>query len=189
MVMEGGYIPAVIGRPPSVFIAPGSREALWRGGGWNWALPASGGDSSNAWPTASLSVGFPFSVSQPYPVVRMAVMNGTTVSGNLDLGIYDDTGTLLTSKGSTAQSGTSAIQIVTVTSYTLNPGKTYYAFLALDNITATTRSWTASVTAIRLQISGLVQVASNFPLATGVTFAKPTNAQMPNFGLSKNTLI
>lgn len=184
MSIDGGYFAAPWGRPPSLVIAIQSWEALGRN--FLGASALNSGIPSTVWPTASLSIGFPFSVSQPITAVKMFCLNGATVSGNIDIGIYDSAGTLLVSKGSTAQAGTTAMQILDTTDFGLVPGQTYYAFLACDNIAATFRACTAN-TAVRSQMGGIVQVPSNFPLVTGVTFAKPANAYLPVFGLSQLT--
>src|SRR5690349_17282906 len=67
--------------------------------------------SSTAWPSANLAIYTPVLVYQPVTIAKMAVNNGSAVSGNIDVGIYDATWARRVSAGSTAQAGTSAIQI------------------------------------------------------------------------------
>jgi len=78
----------------------------------------------------------------------MGVYNGATVSGNFDIGIYDDQQNLIAHSGSTAQAGTTQWQVVAV-SAAFDPG-VYYMALAFDNTTATTYG----VSGGRLRTSG-----------------------------------
>jgi hypothetical protein len=180
-VIDNALIRAPHGRPPSVVVNPSSWEAL---GPSLRTVVISANPASAIYPTANLSFGYPISLSQPITVASMYVINGTVVSGNIDLGIYDDAGNLLVSKGSTAQAGTSVKQILDTTDLVLYPGNRYYVFVSCDNVTATMFRWTPTVAGL-LAASGMVQVASNFPLATGVTFALMANAYLPVFGYSQ----
>lgn len=168
------------GRPPSLVIGPGSYEAMGSG----ICMLGTGGPGSQTWPVANMALLYPFSVSKPITAVKMWVVNGSVAAGNLDLGIYNAAGTLLVSKGSTAQSGTTAIQIVDTTDLNLAPGVQYYMACAMDGVTATTRAVNVA-TAARYAALGMAQVASNFPLVTGITLALMAQAQSPLFGLSQ----
>ena len=73
----------------------------------------------------------PFTVSRPFPAQRMSVENGTTVSGNTRMGLYDTVGALLASTAATAQSGAAAVQFIALSSaITLGAG---LYFMALSN--------------------------------------------------------
>src|SRR5574343_386960 len=65
--------------------------------------------ASATWSSANRALYSPFRLGCTINVTDMFVANGSTASGNLDLGIYDERGTRLVSSGSTAQSGTSVI--------------------------------------------------------------------------------
>lgn len=171
----------VYGRPVSVLIGPDAPEAA-AGHEINVIVNANF-TASAIWPVANMSIGYPFSVSQPCTALSMWIYNGATAAGNLDLGIYDDAGTLLVSKGSTAQSGTNVLQLLDITDLALVAGKTYYMFAAMDGITGTAFRFATTV-AGQLSALGYVQIASNFPLATG-TFATMAQIYMPWFGLSR----
>lgn len=64
------------------------------------------------------------------------VQNGTVVSGNFDIGVYDARGVKIASTGSTAQAGTSTIQWVALDAL-IPAGWVTLAFV-LDNTTGTT---------------------------------------------------
>lgn len=178
-MLDAGIFPAPWGRPPSIAIGPSSFEAMG-----SIFMMGTAGPQSQTWPVANMMLGYPFSVSKPCTAVKLWVVNGSVAAGNFDLGIYDAAGKLLVSKGSTAQAGTTAIQIVDTTDLGLVPGIQYYMGLAMDGVTATTRACNIA-TAGKYAAMGMVQVASNFPLVTGVTFALMAQAQLPMFGLSR----
>lgn len=111
-------------------------------------------------------------VAKPIAVTTMAYLVGTA-SGNVDLGIYDssDGGTTLTrlaSTGSTAASGSTAIQAIALTaSLVLVPGKDYWLAFAADNATITAvRVGPTAAYIARKQRSFLK--ASSFPLPASV---------------------
>jgi phage tail sheath gpL-like len=157
----------------------GSRLAVLTAGGFTVT-------GSAVWPTASLSILIPVWLPEQIIVAQLGWVNGSVVSGNVDMGIYNQDGVLLLSTGSTAGSGTSALQLVNVTDTPIGPGLVYMA-LAVDNITATIeRTNTGSV--LTVACVGLVQVASNFPLAANVTFAVITNDYIHHMGIYKQAV-
>lgn len=160
--------------PPGRIISTGSLETQV-GQGQVFCNMAIVGTS--AWPTANLALFVPFTISSPITVVQMGVSNGGTVSGNLDVGIYDITGALLVSKGTTAQAGASAVQLLDITNTTLNPG-TYFMAMAADNITGTYNSTTTGDQRL-WQVCGMQQMATAFVLPATATFANPGQAYVP----------
>jgi len=166
--------PAII-RPTSVCINPFSVESLEN----TWRISTNGGASA-AWFSANAAVFFPFYVSEPWTARKMFVVNGATASGNLDLGIYDAAGNRLVSSGSTAQSGTSDLQLVDITDTVLQPRTLYYAALAMDGTTGTTLRFGATVNG---KAMGLHQMASAFALPATATFAT-TTTMVPFFGIT-----
>lgn len=77
-----------------------------------------------------------FFIESPVTVYNIAFENGGTVNGNVDVGIYNEAGTLLVSSGSTAQSGASVVQVVGITD-TFLPAGGYFMAFASDSATAT----------------------------------------------------
>lgn len=96
-----------------------------------WASPA-----ARTW-VAKLIQYNPVQLPFDYRVERVFWYNGTTItSTNVDFGIYTADGTRIYSTGSTAASGSAAIQYVTVsTPFTLTAG-TYYFAWTCDNTTS-----------------------------------------------------
>src|SRR3990172_5526534 len=66
--------------------------------------------ANNAMGTAERAMFFPVVVHEPVTVYSMFWINGTTINGNVDVGVYDTAGHLLVSTGSTAQSGSALPQ-------------------------------------------------------------------------------
>lgn len=143
--------------------------------------------TSAAWPSANEAVYIPITVERFTVVAQIWWLNGGTASGNVDCGLYTEEGTLLTSSGSTAQTGTSVLQAVNVTDLTIGPGL-YYIALVLDNTTGTVGSQSAATVELN-RMNGVLQQATAFPLPATATFAANTRTRMPGCGfVSKATL-
>lgn len=140
--------------------------------------------SSTTWPAANRALFVPFRLVEPFLIRQMFHHNGATVSGNIDVGIYDAKGTRLISSGSTAQAGTSVLQIFNVTDTWLGSGLFYFA-AAMDNGTGTltrhAHAWGAAL--------GCVQQASAFPLPATATFAAYGTGFIPVLGATGKTVI
>lgn len=142
---------------------------------------------NGAWPAANRAIYIPFQVYGPLVAYKLSVFNGATVSGNIDIGIYDGPGNRLVSAGSTAMSGGSVLQSVDITDTTLYPGN-YYMALAVDNTTATFIRLTGSV----LQFFGAAGVYSQstaFALPATATFAACLNAYVPIIVIHTRVLV
>jgi hypothetical protein len=137
-------------------------------------LTSSSGVGSAAYPAADRAHFLPFRVNRPTLITKLMAYNGSTASGNIDVGIYSHDGTRLVSTGSTAQSGTSALQVFDVTDTWLGPGRFYLA-VAMDNTTGTLFRATLGSTQIDAGI-GLLIEASAFPLPATATFATISGA-------------
>ena len=146
--------------------------------------------ASATWVTANAAIYVPFRIAQPLTVVKLFMLNGAAVSGNVDVGIYgiSDAGTptRMVSSGSTAQSGVSVIQEFNITDTLIGPGLFYLA-LAVDNTTAT---FLRQVTLIaNLELLGAAQQATAFPLPATATFAVVTSSYLPMFGLTGRVVV
>lgn len=159
----------------SQFSAAASYPALVGGG-------AAG--SSQPWPTANRGLYLPIFLPAPFLVASFFCLNGTTATGNIDMGLYTYDGALIVSKGSTAQSGTSAVQILSVTATLVAPGR-YYMAISASSSSATFIARTPVVTL--QQRLGILEAATQLPLATAPTFATPTMARLPYFGMASLT--
>lgn len=143
-------------------------------------------DATVAWPTANVAHFIPFSVYNRLTIKMMAILNGATLNGNVDVGIYDAGGALLSSIGSTAQAGISVQQVFDITDVTLGPGL-YYKAIAFDNNVGTLL--TAALPVGDLRWSGMVQMASAFPLPNPATFATFAGAFVPILAASQRVTI
>jgi hypothetical protein len=144
--------------------------------------------TSTLFPTANKAFYFPVRLAKPFRPALIFWGNGATASGNVDAGIYDLAGTRLFSTGSTAQSGTTTLQSVSVSGLLLAAGR-YYVALAADNTTATFLRGAQSVTLQRGY--GALQQASAFPLPATATFAAlaSTRLGIPLLGLSRKAVL
>lgn len=172
-------IPGPAPRPTSINIGPWSPEAIGPQISFYGAWTTFG---SATWPSANLAIGYPFMLTEPRTVLQMWVFNGSVVSGNIDAGIYDALGNRLVSKGSTAQSGTSTLQLLDVTDTVLPANTMLYAWMSVDNTTATTTRLAGGVSLAQTGGSGVVQMASAFALPSTVTPAAIASNYIPAFG-------
>lgn len=174
------YTKPGIYRPVEVMITPLSEESIVNG----IRAYSSATVASTTFPAANLAIYVPFIVprGQNFTAYQLIIGNGGAVSGNLDLGIYSEAWALLTSAGSTAQSGTNTVQAVNITDYYLAPGR-YYMAIAMDNTTGTTNAINTG-TAPGAAMLGVAQEASAFPLPSTATPALFTQTNIPCFGLA-----
>lgn len=137
---------------------------------------------SSAFPSANRAYYTPVTI--PYTVVatKLFSINGATASNNLDIGIYDATGTKIVSTGSTAQSGTSQVQLIDITDTTLGPGLFYLA-LACNGTSATFLSH-SSATAALASVAGIYSQNTAFALPATATFATPATVYVPVIGFT-----
>jgi hypothetical protein len=127
------------------------------------------------WPAANAALFYPFRVPQPVVITELWVVNGTVVSGNVDIGIYDINGVLLVSAGSTLHAGTSVIQTFNVTD-TVIGGGIFYIALTFDNAVARYFGMLGFN-----RVHGVLE-ASAFPLPATVTLATTTRSVQPSLG-------
>jgi hypothetical protein len=141
--------------------------------------------SSGTWPSANRGLFIPIWLPAPFQLASFFCVNGSAVAGNIDMGVYGTDGSLISSKGSTAQSGTSTLQILTLTTpIVLNPGR-YFMAISASSASATFISRTPSV--IIEQRLGMLQAATQVPLANLPTLATCASAYLPHFGISQLT--
>lgn len=142
--------------------------------------------AGGVWPAANRALYFPFIVDSVVTAYQMT-FEVVTQSGNCDVGIYDERGNRLVSKGSTAV-GAAGIQTIDITDTALSPGL-YYMALNVDNITASfTRS--SSIQAVWLRVMGVQeQAVGAVTLPDPATFANPTSAYVPNFGVALKSTV
>ena len=118
----------------------------------------------------------------------MSVMNGATLGGNTDVGIYDEEGVRRVSIGPTAQAGISSLQTFDITDTFLMPG-TY--FLALANTTTTATYICASMNVPRPRAAGVVEQTglTSGTLPNPATFAAYTRTFVPAIAAHYQTVV
>lgn len=143
---------------------------------------APSGTGANTWGTANVASYQPLVVLMPIRVVKVGWPNGTT-SGTrkIDVGLYDMSGNRLFSIGQTTQSGSAAMQFVTLANpYTIAPGS-YYAAMACDNGSTSLTGGFANSTE-RGRFRGCLRQTSAATLPATATFAACTTTSdyIPN---------
>lgn len=151
----------------------------------------SANSASAVYPTAGLGLFTPFRLSQRRTYVRAWWLNGTAVMTGtpVDLGVYTISGTTATklqSIGATAQTGTSAMQTVTI-SWTFDPGLYYLAFSHSEAVTG--QYWRGVPNAFVGRTMALFQAASQSPLTASPTVVAWATAYMPFFGLAEQSVV
>lgn len=172
---------------PLVTINPFSLEAL---GLFASILAGSSiiSNGSSTWSTANRAFFVPFVVNRLISIINLFVYNGAAVSGNFDLGIFDKDGNRIISSGSTAQSGTSAIQAISVSATELRAGN-YYMGLVFDNTTAQVQRMSMSTT-LDFKSMGIAEQATAFTLPSKATLATAVNfIYVPIFGISTRSVV
>ena len=142
---------------------------------------------SQAWIAANRAMFVPCRIFHPVIITKLWLVNGATASGNFDIGIYsagdtvDATPVLIVSSGSTAQSGTYAVQTVDITDTEVGAGL-YYLALAMNGTTGTCM---ADITpaAANSKFMGLAQQDTAFALPATATLATSAASILALFGL------
>ncbi len=139
------------------------------------------------WPAANRALFTAIYIEHQCVAKRLAVVV-TTQAGNLDLGIYDETGARIVAKGTTATAaaGTQILDITSgvtgTASPTLSPG-TYFLGMGCSSGTAAFKSSTLT-SAEMCRICGLQQASLASEVLTATpTFANPASAYWPVIAL------
>jgi hypothetical protein len=146
----------------------------------------SGIGAGNVWPLANLAIFIPFEIFTPSVALKMRTLNGGTVNGNIDVGIYNEDGTRLVSMGSTVQAGISSWQEFDIADTTLGIG-IYYMAVAMDNILGKLR-YSGYSFSLLPSITGMAQMAAAFALPATVTFATCAYNYIPMMAVTTRVL-
>lgn len=148
-----------------------------------------GQPGTGTWSSANRAIYMPLMLRAPFLVQKVWWANGTTVSGNCDVGLYTEGGVRLFSSGSTAQATVSVIQSVALsTPFLLTPGR-YYLAMAMDNATGHIIRMTFGATGYAKEF-GCAEQATAFVLPATATFATIASFDtFPLFGLTSRTVI
>ena len=109
----------------------------------------------------------PFTLSEMVVIKRMSIVNGASVSGNVDVGIYDQAGNRLVSIGGVAQGPINSAQIFDIADTQLAAGRYYLAVVL---------SGTAGLCGLSgftggCVYAGVKEMAAAYPLPDTATFA------------------
>lgn len=131
---------------------------------------------------------FPWTIEIATLIVKGFCLNGTTATGNTDVGVYDHEFNLIVASGATAQSGTSVIQEFDITDTWLDPGRYWMAIVNSSTGTAFARSIADEImlgTAVFLVQTG----QSSLPSPASPSRTTEATVIMPIFGFSTSTVI
>lgn len=138
---------------------------------------------------ANRAIYVPFTLAVPIVAKLLFHYNGTTATGNLDMGLYADDGRRLVSSGSTGQSGTNQLQTFDIADTNLGPGLFYVAVVS-DSSSST---WFRVIMVGQREAAqaGVALEASVFPLPATATFAtfSGVTSTIPLLGLTTRTVI
>jgi hypothetical protein len=135
------------------------------------------GNSAGGTRTANMAQYIPFWLPCAFTIRGIFWMNGSTVTGNGDFGIYSLEGVKLGSTGSTALTGISQLQGVTL-STALNLDRGIY-FMAAVSDGATRYTNTTFGSAADVSKVGVFEESSVFPLPSTASFGTPTFLAIP----------
>ncbi len=151
-------------------------------------LLATGFSTTSNW-TANLAVYIPLILTDPFIVSQFFWFNGNATNGNIDVGVYNADGTtLLTHATSTAATGTSVIQIVNVTDFTLPANTRLWLAIAGDGTNRVITN--TSTPAENENYLGIKQQTSAWStgLPSSATFGVPGVASIPLFGMTAGVI-
>jgi hypothetical protein len=131
---------------------------------------------------AAISILYPLYLDEAVALVKAFVMNGATVNGNWDVGVYDRGLKLIVSTGSTVQSGANALQEAAIGPITLDPGA-YHLGFALSSTTGAYFAWNSAFT-----LTGGSNYQATFPLPATFVPAGTTSGTVL-FGASQRSLV
>jgi hypothetical protein len=144
------------------------------------------GTTDQAWRAAKRVRYIPFSLHEWYYAAKLAVYNGATLSGNIDLGIMDGLGNRLYHVGTgTTQAGASIPQVVSPALW-LPPGGYYFA-VSLDNTTGTLKGYSGGNGLSPTKEAGLLEETPGaFGIPSTMTPSIVANAEIPWMSIYDN---
>ena len=150
--------PVSAGSFSDALLTPWSANAL---GPKMTGMPAA---ASTTFGVANLAIFIPFFLNRTELVQHLACQNGSTVAGNIDIGIYDAAFARIISTGSVLQAGASTVQAIDVADTDLLAGQYW---LALSHSNATATQWGIAATG---------SMPRSWGMRTQTVFPLPVNA-------------
>lgn len=149
-----------------------------------------GGGASAVYPGPNVALFFPVLLAGGHTYNSAFWLNGATVAGNVDVGIYTISGataTRVVASTAEAQAGISDIQIPTAFAATsIGPGLYYLAISCTVN---TATFWRASIGGSVLRRAGCFRATASSPLPATATVASASDSYVPIFGFSESATI
>lgn len=145
------------------------------------------GFSSGGWPANNRAEYYPITLPAGFTVSRFMVTNGNA-TGNIDIGLYDASGSRLLSTGTQSRTGSSVVQYYTVTAQAFPPGNYYLALV----VSSTSGNVFAAVgsSAINTQCCGVLQEAlGGTTLPTSMTPARVASPNGWHFGFTQSATL
>ena len=130
--------------------------------------------SYETWPTANRIFYYPLLIPEACMVVKVGIVNGSAVSGDSDVGIYDAAGNRLINSGATAQSGTNGYQVYDIGNTPLERGM-YYLALTYDNTTSRVRGIPFSGIIGGRMMGVWTELPGSFGLPAAAAFSAPSS--------------
>jgi hypothetical protein len=147
------------------------------------------GPTAAAYPTANKAFYYPLTITHPYTVKTLWWANGTTVTGTVDVAVYDETMHRLTSMGPQNQTPATAIQQFTlVPSIVLQPGQYFLGISCLATTDNLFRSAAFSF-AGQLRAFNSLEQTSAHPLPAVATPVAITANYLPIFGIASRAIV
>lgn len=141
--------------------------------------------TTHSWPSGGVAIFVPFFLQQHMYVNGLYWMNGTTVAGNMDMGIFDQDGNRIFSLGPVLQSGTSARQMNIVSPpIHLWAGLYYMGMVAETGSAAVMSDLNALSTGTMIQFFGMAQAPTSYPLPLAPGLATMQQDFIPVFGIT-----
>jgi hypothetical protein len=175
------YVPGPVAEPLPALVSALSQYSC----GLEMATTSAAGAAA-AWSAANRAFYIPLYVPANTLILKMFCINGGTINGNIDLGLYGSDGTRLVSSGSVAHAGANTIQELDITDTLLVAPGRYYMAMASNSGTATLFRFAPGSPTMRLL--GAFNEDSAFPLPATATFAAMSN-YVPIFGVSARSIV
>lgn len=148
------------------------------------------GFTSGGWPGAMANDAFISRVWNPeaFEADFAYLINGTTPGGNIDIGVYSESGDLIVATGATAQVGASATQFISITN-TVIPAGVLLLACAADSASVQTNKPNIAAGAFpagMLDAYGWAQAQASYPLPNTLPdplVASEASQVPPQFGI------
>lgn len=147
-----------------------------------------GSPASTAWPLANLAIFVPFVVERITTVARFGWITGAAPAGNVDCGVYSESGARLVSIGSTAI-GAAGVLVTAApgASIVIGPG-VYFLGIACSGVGATFSAQAVTNASVG-RAAGMLEMAAAFPLPANAVFAAYGRTIVPPVAFSQSAVL